>query len=231
MPSLRLELFDGTNFNLSDDFDTKIARFGKKQVIFSHGDISDSLFYIEKGLVKLTATSRQGKEAIIGLFGTGHFFGESCLNSEQPTRYHNAVALTDMRVRMIARGSMIRLLHAGGDASYAFTRYLLVRSTRIQDDLINHLLTSSTERLARAFYSLVVTQQESGGERLARLSQQTLAEMIGTSRQRVNVLMRHLRHSGLVPKASPGRMNSTSIVGSNGGKTIQACAKSERASG
>jgi CRP/FNR family cyclic AMP-dependent transcriptional regulator len=219
-------LFDGTVFNLREGVETKTASFERKQIIFSHGDRSECIFYIEKGLVKLTATSRHGKEAIIGLFGRGHFFGESCLNSEHPVRYHNAVALTDMRVRTIGRSAMIRLLRAGGQASYDFTRYMLNRCTRIEDELTNQLLSSSTERLARVFYLLALAQQESGVEPIAKLSQQTLAEMIGTTRQRVNVLIRHFRESALPLSASGAPPDSPAGLQPSAGGVAPARAKS-----
>jgi CRP/FNR family cyclic AMP-dependent transcriptional regulator len=169
--------------------------FSEKQIIFSEGERSDSVFYIEKGTVKLTVTTRQGKEAIIGVFFRGDFFGESCIASDQPVRLHNAVALTEVCLVKIGRSAIIRLLLGGGDASYSFVTYLLARNARMSAELVNNLVDSSEERLARVLFFLA---QPGGIDSAARVSQQTLAEMIGTTRQRVNVLMRRFKKLGLI---------------------------------
>jgi CRP/FNR family transcriptional regulator, cyclic AMP receptor protein len=182
--------------------------FAKKQVIFSHGDRNDSLFYIEKGIVKLTVTSREGREAIIGLFDAGHFFGESCISGDQPVRFHNAVALTDVRLVRIDRRIMVRILMAGGDPVHSFVSYLLRRSAQTQEDLAYNLLSSSEDRLARVL--ILLTQSAEKGEYIPKLTQQTLAEIIGTTRQRVNILMKRFRELHLVGDARASSISRSS---------------------
>jgi CRP/FNR family cyclic AMP-dependent transcriptional regulator len=187
--------FHAASFLISICPEKRAVRFAEKEIIFSKGERSDSIFYIEKGMVKLTVTSRQGKEAIIGVFSRGDFFGESCIADDQPPRFHNAVALTDLRALKVDRDSIMRTLLEQSDACYGFLTHILRCNARIQDDLVNNLLDSSEERLARA---LVLLARSSKVEPSARISQQTLAEMIGTTRQRVNVLMQRFRKSGLI---------------------------------
>ena len=169
--------------------------FPEKQIIFSEGQRSDSIFYIEKGAVKLTVTSRRGKEAIVSVFSRGDFFGESCVAPDQPVRSNNAVALTDTQALKIDRSVIIRTLIRDGRVCYGFVTYLLGRNQRIQQHLVNNLLESSEERLARVLFFLA---QPGKVDSSARVSQQTLAEMIGTTRQRVNVLMKRFKKLGLI---------------------------------
>lgn len=173
---------------------------------FSEGERSDSLFYIEKGTVKLPVTSRQGKEAILGVFSRGDFFGESCIASDQPVRLHTAVALTEVWVVKIGREAIIRVLVRGGDACYSFVTYLLGRNTRMATELVNNLMDSSEERLARVLFFLA---QPGKIDSAAKVSQQTLAEMIGTTRQRVNVLMKRFQKLGLIEYGHGLRVNNS----------------------
>lgn len=173
----------------------KAICFPEKQIIFSEGERSNSVFYIEKGTVKLTVTSRQGKEAIIGVFSRGDLFGESCIASDQPVRLHNAVALTEVCLVKIGRAAIIRVLLERGDACYSFITYLLGRNTRMSTELVNNLMDSSEERLARVLFFLA---QPGSIDSATKFSQQTLAEMIGTTRQRVNVLMKRFEKLGLI---------------------------------
>jgi CRP/FNR family transcriptional regulator, cyclic AMP receptor protein len=166
--------------------------FRKKQVIFSHGDSSDAIFYVEKGTVKLTLASASGKEAFIGLHDAGDFFGESCLAPEKPTRFHTATAVTDMQVLKVDRAAMIRILRTNAEFAYGFISHLLKRNQQIQEDLVNNLLSSSEERLAQVLSSLNRSAR-SGGKLVPRLSQQDLANMVGITRQRTNVLIKRLR--------------------------------------
>jgi len=193
-------LFDNAAFLALISPQKKAVCFPEKQIIFSEGESSDSIFYIQKGNVKLTVTSKQGKEAIIGVFCPGDFFGENCIAPDQPLRFHNAVAFTEVRALKIDRSAIIRVLLGGGDACYGFVTYLLGRNKRMSSDLVNNLMDSSEERLARALYFLA---QPGRFDCAAKVSQQTLAEMIGTTRQRVNVLMKRFKNSGLIEYA-PG---------------------------
>jgi CRP/FNR family transcriptional regulator, cyclic AMP receptor protein len=195
MQQIPVKRFDTATFLAFIRPEKKVMCFSEKQIIFSEGERSDSLFYIEKGTVKLTVTSRHGKEAIIGVFYRGDFFGESCIASDQPVRLHNAVALSEVRALKIARSTIIPVLLRGGDACYGFVTYLLGRNTRMSVDLVNNLMDSSEERLARALFLLA---RSGKADFAARISQQTLAEMIGTTRQRVNVLMKRFKKLGLI---------------------------------
>jgi len=173
----------------------KTICFPKKQIIFSEGQRSDSVFYIEQGTVKLTVTSRRGKEAIIGVISRGDFFGESCIASDQPVRLYNAVALTEVCVVKISRAAIVRVLLEGGDACYGFVTYLLGRNARMSTELVNNLIDSSEQRLARVLFFLA---QPDRIDSVPKVTQQTLAEMIGTTRQRVNFLMKRFKKLGLI---------------------------------
>ena len=167
--------------------------FRQNQIIFLQGDSSDSIFYTESGAVKLTVTSSTGKEALIGLLNGGEFFGESCLASANPIRFHTATAVTDLRLLKIDRSSMLHILRANPDFASAFTSYLVQRNEQIQQALADSLLSSTEERLAQVLSHL----KSLGAGHLALVfTQQDLANMVGASRQRVNVLMQRLRRSG-----------------------------------
>jgi CRP-like cAMP-binding protein len=199
--------FDAATFLVSINSQKQTVSFPGRQIIFSVGERGESIFYIERGIVKLTVTSRRGKEAIIGVFSRGDLFGEGCIASDQPVRFHNAVALTEVHVVKIHRTAVISALLAGGGACYNFVTYLLGRNTRIQADLVNNLMDSSEERLARVLFSLT---QPGNCDSPAKVSQQTLAEMIGTTRQRVNVLLKRFRNLGLI-EYTPGLKVHTSL--------------------
>lgn len=167
--------------------------FHKSETIFSHGDPSDSMFYIDKGSVKLTVTSPEGREAFLAFFDGGHFFGESCIASEFATRFHTATALTDLQVLKLDGSAMKRILRTNAELGYTFIVYLLSRNAQIQGDMASNLLYSSEARLRRVLWSLAELSQTDGGGAPPKLRQQDLASIIGVSRQRVNVLMKRLR--------------------------------------
>jgi CRP-like cAMP-binding protein len=169
----------------------KIIHFGRNQTIFSQGEGSDAIFYIEKGSVKLTITSEEGREAIVGVLGEGDFFGESCIASDRPVRFHTAIALTDTRVVKIGRDAIINALRASSDAMYAFVSYLLRRDARIQQDLAIYISETGKKRLARALLTRA-RLNENHTPPFAKFSQQDWADMIGLTRQRVNVLLQRL---------------------------------------
>lgn len=171
----------------------KLLLFRPKQIIFSNGDRSESIFYIEKGTVKLSVTTASGKEAFLAILGRGDFFGESCLASENRTRFHTATAVTDMRVMEIDRLSIIRVLRANSEFAYAFITYLVARNRHIEQDLADSLLNSAKGRLIRVLSSLKQSVESDEAGPVPRVSQQDLANMIGVSRQRVNVLLHQLR--------------------------------------
>jgi CRP-like cAMP-binding protein len=170
--------------------ETRIRPYRKKQIIFSQGDRSDSMFYIVDGAVKLAMVSREGKEAIIAILGAGRYFGESCLSLENPVRFHSAIALTDARLFKLGRKAILQMLRSGEDVSVNLILSLLKQNAEIQEDLTNRLVDSAEQSVARVISSFA--QFKGTGASAPKISQQTIAEMMGITRQRVNALMRRL---------------------------------------
>jgi CRP/FNR family cyclic AMP-dependent transcriptional regulator len=179
-----------------------ILQFRRKQIIFSQGDPGDSIFYLASGQVKLTITSEKGRDAIIGVFSAGAFLGESCVASDQPSRSYTVTALTDVSVVKISRNTMLRNLRLQNQASGAFVSYLVKSIAAIQADLASIILNSSEERLARALVSIAPFRHKEQVETIPRISQQTLADMIGTTRQHINLLMKRFRALGFIDYAN-----------------------------
>lgn len=148
------------------------------------------MFYIIDGAVKLTMVSREGKEAIIAILGAGRYFGESCLFLENPVRFHSAIALTDARLLKLGRKAILQMLRSGEDVSVNLILSLLKQNAEIQEDLTNRLVDSAEQSVARVISSFA--QFKSTGASAPKISQQTIAEMMGITRQRVNALMRRL---------------------------------------
>jgi CRP-like cAMP-binding protein len=168
------------------------------ETIFSQGDAADSIFWIEKGKIKLTVYSRQGKEAIIAILGPGDFFGEGCLVG-QPLRMATAVSLSVCSIIKLAKADVIRALHEDPSFSETFVGHLLSRNIRIEADLVDHLFNSSEKRLARVLLLLADFGKESKPEPvIAKISQETLAEIIGTTRSRVSFFMNRFRKLGFI---------------------------------
>jgi len=176
----------------------KTTYFRKNQIIFSRGDRSDSIFYIQKGSVKLTLTSRQGKEAVIAVLTKGSFFGDSAFASERPARPNSAVALMDVHAMRIDADAMLELIHHDEDVCDVIISSLTSLKTKIIDRLADNLLYSSEERLARALSSIAEFDQDVGLRQLLNLSQQDLANMIGITRQRVNFVLQRFKKLGFV---------------------------------
>ncbi|MGZ4831948.1 MAG: Crp/Fnr family transcriptional regulator [Terriglobales bacterium] len=166
-----------------------IVHFRKNQTIFAHGERSHSIFYIQHGYIKLTVISTSAKEAVIGIFDRGEFFGESCIASNHPVRFHNAIALTDVQAVEINRKVIMSVLLAGGKFASALVSYLLRRNEDIQQAFTDTLLLSSAARLA-AIRSSIRSRARAKDQPVPMLNQQTLAEMLGITRQRVNFLSR-----------------------------------------
>jgi len=170
----------------------------KKQIFFSQGDVAEAVFYIQGGKVKLSVVSQQGKEAVVAILEQGSFFGESCL-AGQTVRTATATALEDSRIVRIDKGAMIRLLHEEPTFAELFMSYLLAHTIRIQEDLVDQLFNSSEKRLARILLLLAHFGKEGKPEPvIAKVSQEMLAEMIGTTRSRVSFFMNKFRKLGFI---------------------------------
>ena len=170
----------------------------KKQVLYSQGDAADAVFYIQGGRVKLTVVSQQGREAVVAILERGSFLGESCL-AGQIVRTATATALEDSSIVRIDKGAMIRVLHEEPTFAELFMSYLLAHSMRIQEDLVDQLFNSSEKRLARILLLLAHYGKDGKPEPvIAKVSQEMLAEMIGTTRSRVSFFMNKFRKLGFI---------------------------------
>jgi len=175
-----------------------IAVFPNKRTIFAQGDAADSVFYIQKGKVKLIVVAQSGKEATIGILNKGDFFGEGCLTG-QPSRMCSAVAITDCEVMRIDKKSMMDVIHRERSFSDMFVAYLLTRNIRYQEDLVDQLFNSSEKRLARILLLLAHFGKDGKPEvAIPKISQETLEEMVGTTRGRVSFFMNRFRRLGLI---------------------------------
>ncbi|HLK67086.1 MAG TPA: Crp/Fnr family transcriptional regulator [Bryobacteraceae bacterium] len=182
------------------------ATYDKNQVIFAQSDPANAIFYIQKGRVKLTVVSHNGKEAVVAILGTGDFFGEGCL-ARQTMRMATAAAIDRCTVLRLEKARVIRLLHEEPAFSEMFVAHLLTRSIRVEEDLVDQLFNSSEKRLARVLLLLAHFGKEGQPEPvIAKISQETLAEMIGTTRSRVSFFMNKFRKLGFVDYNSTAHM-------------------------
>jgi CRP/FNR family transcriptional regulator, cyclic AMP receptor protein len=187
-----------------------ILDVSKKHLIFCQGDPGTSVFYIQAGKVKLTVVSQRGKEATLALLTDGDFVGEECITAGQPIRMATATAVTDCSVLKIDRAEMLRALHQEHAFSDVFVAYLLGRNIRIQEDLVDQLFNSSEKRLARILLLLAHFGKEGRPETvIPKLSQETLAEMVGTTRSRVNFFMNRFRKLGFIEYNGTLRVHSS----------------------
>jgi CRP/FNR family transcriptional regulator, cyclic AMP receptor protein len=191
-------LFDPKKFLAKVGEGKTITKYRKEQIVFSQGDPADAVFYIQKGKFKLTVTSEQGKEAVIAILGPGQFFGEGCLNGHG-LRIATTAAMDDCVVTRIPKAAMVATLHKEPEFSELFISYLLSRNSRIEEDLIDQLFNSSEKRLARLLLLLANFGKEARPEPIVgKISQETLAEMIGTTRARVSHFMNKFRKLGYI---------------------------------
>ena len=187
------KVFEAQSFWLAIGPAKKTVHYRKKQLIFAQGDPSDSIFFIESGSVKLTLVSREGREAVIAVTDGGNFFGESCIALDRPVRFHSAIAMTNVQLVKIHHGALADVMRAAGDVSLNFLGLLLKRNAEMQQDLASRLVESSEESLARVVLSLVQFRQKQNDPAFPKINQQTLAEMVGISRQHVNVLLKRIK--------------------------------------
>src|ERR1700688_4921679 len=190
--------FDPNTFLATIGEGRKVASFPKKQTIFAQGDAADAVFYIQKGKVRLTVVSESGKEATLGILSEGEFFGEGGL-AGQPLRMGSATAMTDCQLLQIDKKAMTLALHREHTFSDLFVAYLLTRNIRYEEDLVDQLFNSSEKRLARILLLLAHFGKEGVPETvIPKISQETLADMIGTTRSRVSFFMNKFRKLGFV---------------------------------
>jgi CRP/FNR family transcriptional regulator, cyclic AMP receptor protein len=191
-------VFDPTVFLATVDVGRKISSYRKGALFFSQGDPADAVFYVRKGRVKITVASKQGKEAVVAMLGTHDFFGEGCLIG-QPLRLATATAFTDSVVMRLKKKEMLHTLRTEIKLSDVFTTHLLLRNSRVEEDLVDQLFNSSEKRLARVLLLLANFGKEGKPEAIeARISQETLAEIIGTTRSRVSFFMNKFRKLGFI---------------------------------
>jgi CRP-like cAMP-binding protein len=186
-----------------------IAEYSKGQMVFSQGDPANAVFYIQKGKIKLTVVSNAGKEAVIAILDGGDFLGEGCLTT-QSLRMATATAISDCSLVRLEKAAMIRVLHEEPAFSEMFLAYVLSRNMRIEEDLVDQLFNSSEKRLARVLLLLAHFGKEGKPEPVvAKISQETLAEMIGTIRSRVSFFMNRFRKMGFIEYNGGLHVNSS----------------------
>jgi len=193
----------------NDEFDAKgflakvgagktILEFHNNQHVFEQGDVADTVFYIQKGRVKLTVLSEQGKEAVVAILEPGQFFGEGCMNGHR-LRISTTTAMDDCLITSITKSAMVAAIHDEPKFSELFMAYLLTRNSRIEEDLIDQLFNSSERRLARLLLLLANFGKEGSPQPISpNISQATLAEMVGTTRSRISHFMNKFRRLGLI---------------------------------
>lgn len=175
-----------------------VAKYAARKAIFCQGDASDSVFYIQTGKVKLTVVSKRGKEAVVAILGAGDFLGEECL-AGQNQRISTATAFSESRIVRIEKAAAIKALRADPEFSELFLAYLLERNIRTQEDLVDQLFNSSEKRLARVLLLLANYGREQQQDQvIGKISQETLAEMVGTTRSRVSYFMNKFRKLGFI---------------------------------
>jgi CRP-like cAMP-binding protein len=198
MATKRRPSFDTKSFLARVGDGRSIGKYLKNQIVFSQGDPGDAVFYIQKGKAKLTVVSEQGKEAVIAILGAGDFFGEGCL-AGQTRRIATVRAMVDSVIARLEKSAIIQVIRQEPAFSELFIAHLLGRSIRVEADLVDQLFNSSEKRLARLLLLLANFGKESPPEPvIAKISQETLAEMIGTTRSRVSFFMNRFRKLGFI---------------------------------
>jgi CRP/FNR family transcriptional regulator, cyclic AMP receptor protein len=201
--------FDAEAFLRSAAATERAATYPRGKIVFSQGQPSDTVMYIQKGGIKISVLSRTGKEAVVAMLGPGDFFGEGALTG-QPIRIGTATATTPTTVLVIEKGAMLRLLRDEPTFSERFISYMLERNLRVEADLVDHLFNSSEKRLARTLLLLARHGNQEGPEqRIPRISQETLAEMVGTTRSRVNFFMNKFRDLGFIEYNGDLKVNTS----------------------
>jgi CRP/FNR family transcriptional regulator, cyclic AMP receptor protein len=211
-PKLRQKhAFDAQAFLDSAGVTRKVKEVKRAELIYAQGAAAETIIYLQSGGVKLTVVNEVGKEAVVAILGPGDFFGEGCL-AGQSVRIGTATAITSSTVLVIEKNEMLKLLHEEHDLSDRFIRFMLARNIRIEEDLIDQLFNSSEKRLARTLLLLARYGKEDQPHGvLPKMSQETLAEMVGTTRSRVNFFMNKFRKLGFI-KYNGGLQINTSLL-------------------
>ena len=203
-------VFDAATFLAEAGLGKVIVERSKDDTIFSQGDAADAVFYIQKGKVKIAVVSARGKEATVAILGAGQFVGEDCIATTHPLRLLTATALNECVLLKIAKAEMIRVLSEEQRFSDIFVAFLLARNSRIQEDLIDQLFNSSEKRLARILLLLAQFGKEGKPEIvIPKISQESLAEMVGTTRSRVSFFMNRFRKMGFIDYDGDIRVHSS----------------------
>ena len=197
VPAQPLPPFDLRTFLDSAGIARKITKYSRSAVIFSQGDPAADVFYLQKGSVKVSVLSRTGKEAVVAMLGPGDFFGEGCL-AGQPRRMATASAMSPSAVLVVEKPQMLEVLSAEPSLAERFLSHMLARNIRIEEDLVDQLFNSSEKRLARTLLLLSRYGKEDQPLRIPKLPQETLAEMVGTTRSRINFFMNKFRDLGFI---------------------------------
>jgi CRP/FNR family transcriptional regulator, cyclic AMP receptor protein len=201
--------FDAQTFLDSAGVARKVVEFLKKATIFAQGDAAAHVMYIQQGGVKLSVVNESGKEAVVAVLRPGDFFGEGCL-AGQPIRMGSATSTAQTSVLVIDKDEMIRVLHAEHEFSDRFITYMLSRNIRVEEDLIDQLFNSTEKRLARTLLLLARFGKKNEPQKiLPKVSQETLAEMIGTTRSRVNLFMNKFKKLGFIDNTDGLEINSS----------------------
>ncbi len=204
--------FDSKTFlNVVGDGRT-VRKYPKDSAIFNQGDSADSVFHVQRGKIKLAVVSPRGKEAVLAILSEGFFFGEGCL-AGQPVRMATAQAITDCSIVQVQKSVMVRILHSESEFSEMFIAHLLTRNIRIEEDLVDHLFNSSEKRLARILLLLASFGKESRSEEvIPNISQETLAEMVGTTRSRVSFFLNKFRKLGFIEYSGVIRVHASLLT-------------------
>jgi CRP/FNR family cyclic AMP-dependent transcriptional regulator len=190
--------FDVSDFLSKMDGGRTLQTFRKDETVFAQGDPADSVFYIQEGKVKVSVLSQRGKEAVVALHGAGDFFGEGCLTG-QPLRLATVSAMTDCVIMRIGKADMVSTLRDEPKLSEVFMAYILSRNARVEEDLVDQLFNSSEKRLARVLLLMANFGKEGKPEPIVpKVSQETLAEIVGTTRARVSTFMNKFRDLGFI---------------------------------
>ena len=206
-----LPLFDLREFLDSAGIRRKVTKFARSAVIFSQGSPAEEVFYIQQGSVKISVLSRTGKEAVVAILGAKDFFGEGCL-AGQPRRMSTASALSASTLLVVDKPKMQELLHKEPALADRFLTHMLARNIKIEEDLVDQLFNSSEKRLARTLLLLARYGKEDRPLRLPKMSQETLAEMVGTTRSRVNFFMNKFRDLGFIEYNGEIKVNSSLLT-------------------